>query len=272
MPGRFDLRIFADPERRRIPERVLLVAAHPDDETIGLGAQLCRCQDLILLHLTDGAPRDLGDARRHGFADAPSYAAARARELQAALAAGRVSALRLSFGRADQGLAHALPELARRLGATIEGLRPSILITHAYEGGHPDHDSAALACQIAAHAQPAGRRPMRMEFAGYHAGGGSPGWGGFLPHGDAPEIDIELNEEERRRKGAMLACFATQAAVLVAAPRARERLRLAPLYDFTEPPHPGPLWYERLGWRISGAEWRQCAAEALALPMPCPAC
>lgn len=272
MPGPFDLRIFADPERRSVPERVLLVAAHPDDETIGLGAQLCRCEDLILLHLTDGAPRDLGDARRHGFADAASYAAARARELQAALAAGRVSALRFSFGLPDQGLTHALPELARRIGATIEGLRPGILITHAYEGGHPDHDSAALACQVAAGALPAGRRPIRIEFAAYHAGGGSPGWGGFLPPGDLPEVEIELNEEERQRKSAMLDCFATQAAVLGDAPRARERLRLAPLHDFSKPPHSGPLWYERLGWGISGAEWRRCAAEALRHATPCPAC
>ena len=81
MPEPCEAALFAHSQRPRIAARVLLVAAHPDDETVGVGAQLHRCDDLILLHLTDGAPRNLADARRHGFDDAPSYGAARAREL-----------------------------------------------------------------------------------------------------------------------------------------------------------------------------------------------
>ncbi len=41
-----------------IAERVMIVVAHPDDETIGLGAQLRRFEDALLVHVTDGAPRD----------------------------------------------------------------------------------------------------------------------------------------------------------------------------------------------------------------------
>jgi LmbE family N-acetylglucosaminyl deacetylase len=272
MPGRSDPAIFADPARTRITARVLLVAAHPDDETVALGAQLCRCDDLILLHLTDGAPRDLADARRHGFEDAPSYAAARARELQAALAVGSVSARRFSFGLPDQRLAQGLPELCRRMSALLERLRPELLITHAYEGGHPDHDGAALACQLAARALPAAARPQRLEFPAYHAADGSPGWGRFVPHEAHPEIAIALSAEERRRRVGMLACFTTQAEVLAGAPLAEERLRLAPIYDFREPPHAGELWYERMGWGVNGAEWRRSAAEALAGFSPSLAC
>lgn len=271
MPERFEATLFADPGRPRITARVLLVAAHPDDETVGIGAQLHRCDDLFLLHLTDGAPRNLADARRHGFQDAPSYAAARARELHAALAAGSVSAARFSWGLPDQGLASVLPELCRRLAAFIQWLRPDALITHAYEGGHPDHDSAALGCQVALSALPLGRRPRRLEFAGYHAATGAPRWGRFVTE-DASELTIPLTGAEQRRKAAMLACFTTQAAVLADAPRTQERLRRAPEHDFRHPPHPGPLWYERMGWGVSGVEWRTYAAEALAQRRTGPGC
>lgn len=244
--------------------RVLLVAAHPDDETIGLGAQLWRCRDLILLHLTDGAPRNLVDARRHGFEDAASYAAARSLELETALAAGDVIARRLSFARADQSLSGSLFDLTRCLKGLLEELRPQVLITHAYEGGHPDHDAAAFAGQLASSALSPKSRPSRLEFAGYHAAGGVIHWGRFIPSPDLPVAEIVLSEGERARKETMLACFKTQAEILAAAPRTCERLRTAPDYDFSAPPHAGRLWYEEKAWGTNGAGWRAEAQDALA--------
>ena len=47
-----------------------------------------------------------------------------------------------------------------------------------------------------------------------------------------------------------------------------ERFREAPQYDFARPPHPGELYYETLGWRITGDVWRrhaQVSLEALGL-------
>jgi LmbE family N-acetylglucosaminyl deacetylase len=255
---------FVEPDRGPIPERVLLIAAHPDDETAGIGAQLHRCQDLVLLHLTDGAPRSLTDARRHGFGDAASYAAARARELQAALAAGGVRPHRCySLGLPDQSLGWSLVALTRRLARLVAELRPSIQITHAYEGGQPDHDAAAFAAQMAVAVQPPQTRPARLEFAGYHAADGSLAWGGFLDE-TGESGAIRLSAEERRRRSAMLDCFETQKSVLVFASRSEERLRPAPDYDFAQPPHAGALWYERMDWNMSGAEWRAEARTSLA--------
>ena len=54
---------------------MMLVVAHPDDETIGFGGHLRRLRRLTIVHVTDGAPRDLRDAGRCGFASADAYAA-----------------------------------------------------------------------------------------------------------------------------------------------------------------------------------------------------
>ena len=62
----------------------------------------------------------------------------------------------------------------------------------------------------------------------------------------------------------MIDCFTTQRWLLMQLDSAVERLRIAPDYEFRSAPHPGELHYETLGWGMTGAEWRGCAAAALA--------
>ena len=97
------------------------------------------------------------------------------------------------------------------------------VLTHPYEGGHPDHDAAAF---IAAHCGV----PV-MEFACYRAGNGGMEVGTFLP-GPEP-VRLVLTPGEARRKRAMLDCFVTQAATLQPFGTTQETFRLAPAYDFT---------------------------------------
>ena len=145
----------------------------------------------------------------------------------------------------------------------LQEWQPEILVTHAYEGGHPDHDSAAFMCQLATAVLPRDIQPVRLEFAGYNAAHGTLRWGRFIERADLPVSEIVLTAEETERKTAMLACFTSQAEVLRSIPLSPEHLRTAPDYDFTQSPHAGALWYESQDWGAKGAEWRDAAREAL---------
>lgn len=250
--------------RGPIPSRLMIVVAHPDDETIGIGAQLWRMRDVLLLHVTDGAPRDREDAERCGFAVLADYAAARRRELAAALAAGDAGGVRTAeLGMPDKEAFLDLAGLTRRLVERLRRERPVGVLTHAYEGGHPDHDAAAFAMHAASRQLAVEDRPILIEMPLYHARDGQMVAGEFLP-GASGEITLRLSEADLRRKRRMIECFHTQREVLSHFELGPERIRLAPAYDFRLPPHPGTLLYETFGWGVDGADWRRWAADALA--------
>ena len=242
--------------RRPVGARMALVVAHPDDETIAAGASLHLLPGLLLVHVTDGAPRVLGDAAAAGFAVPADYAAARRRELMAALAVAGASPELVELGIVDQEASSHMPSLARALSRLFDAHRIEAVITHAYEGGHPDHDATAFAV----HAAAAGRRPV-LEFAGYHADPAGALLTGCFPPGSNPTV-VTLSNAERARKRAMFDCFRTQARVLAAFGVEQEAFRPAPAYDFTAPPMPGRLNYEHWGWSMTGARWRALARNA----------
>src|ERR687893_223357 len=99
-----------------LAERIAIVVAHPDDETIGIGGQLSRLRGVTIVHVTDGAPRNDAAAQAHGFQTPEDYAAARREELRAALAlADAADHALVNLGVADQEASLHLPDLARRL-------------------------------------------------------------------------------------------------------------------------------------------------------------
>lgn len=229
------------------PGRAIMVVAHPDDESVGLGGHLAALNPAAVVCVTDGAPRRLPEAG--------ALAERRRGELRAALeTAGLTRGVLRMLGAPDQEAIFRCADIARGLRRIADELRPDAVFTHTYEGGHPDHDATALAVHRALAGLPG--PPTTIEFAAYNASGMLR----FLPDG-RPAVELPLSEERRGLKARLVACHASQRDVLAPFPLDRECVRLAPAYDFRAPPHPGALHYERYDWGVDGPRWRALAAE-----------
>jgi LmbE family N-acetylglucosaminyl deacetylase len=147
----------------------------------------------------------------------------------------------------------------------MEEVRPDMVITHPYEGGHSDHDATAFAVHLACGILRRDKvpAPVVFELTSYHNYSGSRRVFSFLPFIGTEERTIRLTEAETGVKRRMYEEFASQKQVLERFPIGIERFRPAPRYLFTKAPHEGMLDYERFCTIITGAQWRQNAGRAL---------
>ncbi|WP_114769978.1 PIG-L deacetylase family protein [Microvirga subterranea] len=271
------LRDLSDPECGQLEaSRVAVVVAHPDDETIGLGAQLPRLDGITIVHVTDGAPRSGHDVADRGYASWRDYADARRQELVTAMALARVPADALvSFDIPDQEATDRIAEIARRLTVLFHERSIRHVLTHAFEGGHPDHDACAAAVHLACGILRArGLEPPCLIEMPYYTLGRN-GWRvQRFDDARSSETVIELRSHEQRLKRAMLAAHSSQAAVLSLFPIQVERFRCSPSYDFTRLPNSGLLLYEDQNWGMTGARWLDAIRTALNIlgqeEEPCP--
>jgi N-acetylglucosamine malate deacetylase 2 len=100
-----------------------------------------------------------------------------------------------------------------------------------------------------------------VEMAFYHSSAGRMETGSFVPDYGTSWVTAILAPEERRFKEQLFACYRSQARVLQSFQLELERFRVAPYYDFTQPPHCGRLYYENYDWGITGEGWRKLATE-----------
>jgi LmbE family N-acetylglucosaminyl deacetylase len=259
-------RIASTADAAEVPQKVLIVVAHPDDEAIGAGAVMRGIPGVVVVHVTDGAPADPEYAHRKGFASRDDYARQRRQEVTNALKVIGISGDRIrGLGFVDGEAAWQLVDLCHRMMDLFEELKPDVVLTHPYEGGHSDHDSTAFAVHLAAGLlnRDGGSAPLLLELTSYHNYNGRRRLFDFLPFTGARVKTVELNAEQREIKRQMFAAFTSQAELLKKFPVAVERFRQAPRYLFTVAPHDGQLDYERLCKRMTGAEWRAQAERAL---------
>jgi N-acetylglucosamine malate deacetylase 2 len=244
----------------------LVVVAHPDDEAIGAGGLLAGLPDAVVAHVTDGAPRDARYAQSKGFQTREEYARARRREVVNALAHIGITPDRCrDLGYVDGEASMQLLELVFDVADLMDEVRPDIVLTHPYEGGHSDHDATAFAVHLACGILRRDNVPtaLVLELTSYHNFSGARRVFNFLPFSGAEERTIQLTDTEKELKRRMYQEFASQRQVLERFPIDLERFRPAPRYLFTKAPHDGQLDYERFCTMITGAQWRTNAAKAL---------
>lgn len=245
--------------------RCLVIAAHPDDESLGAAAPIAHLPGTAMTYVTDGAPRNLQDARAYGFTTREDYAQARIGESrQAAGILGVAPRDIRALGIVDQEASLDLFCVTYRILEAICDVQPGFVITHSYEGRHPDHDATAFGVHAAARIQETRGRPLPViEFASYHNATGFVTLGRFIPRVTTWGAEARLSPAECDLKREAIQAHKTQLRVTAGFPVDVERYRLAPRYRFTAPPHPGTLYYEHFNWGIDGNGWRAKASQTL---------
>lgn len=240
--------------------RTLVLVAHPDDEAVGCGILLQRMRDPIVVFAIDGAPRS--EYYWHQYGSREGYAALRLAEAGRALECAGVShfhQLNEENPVADQELFFNLECAYVRLAALIESEVPEAILTLAYEGGHPDHDSCSFLASFAGsqYELPVWEMPLyqratcEMSYQSFVAGEG---------------ITLEPSSPELSRKREMLAAYRSQAQVLAEFKIEVESVREMSDYDFSQPPHSGLLNYEAWQWPMQGADLCRAFAQFLERP------
>ncbi|MGH9153106.1 MAG: PIG-L deacetylase family protein [Acidimicrobiales bacterium] len=140
----------------------VVVAPHPDDETLGCGATIARKRaagtDVTVVIVTDGR------LSHHSSALSPDdLAAVRAEEARAACSRLGVDASRLHLLGFEEGtLAARHEEVTRRVSEILDDAAPSEVFTTCASDWHRDHQAVSAATRTAVGA--AGRRPRLLEF------------------------------------------------------------------------------------------------------------
>jgi LmbE family N-acetylglucosaminyl deacetylase len=243
----------------RAGERWLVVAPHPDDETIATGGLLQRARAqgaaVQVLLLTDGdanpwPQRWLERRWRIRAADRARWAARRRDECRAALAELGLDAERelVALGWPDGGVTDRLAShtaaALREVGAVVDAFAPTHVVLPAADDRHPDHNVVPVLFALTL----AGRTPAPALLAYRVHGAGK---------GDALLLAATAAELSAKRRA--LACHRTQLALSAGR---FERLAVAverydrdPFGAAASREAGWPAWLERPLLRLQG-RWR----------------
>jgi len=224
-------------------QRPLILVAHQDDEAIGCGILLQRAEDPVVVFSTDGAPTDEYFWGKYGSRE--KLAEVRSQEAALAMAEAGIGHYEILPIR-DQRLFENLTAALDRIIAIARDHECRSIVTHAYEGGHPDHDACSY---LGFRAGEILHIPV-WEMPLYHRARGAPEMQHFIS-GDA-DVVLTPTDAEYARKRRMASAYASQGQVIRAFPERNEIFRRQPRYEYSQPPHAGTLNYEAWQWPITG--------------------
>lgn len=199
----------------RREDRVLLIAPHPDDETLAAAGLLQRAiaarATLRVLFVTDGennpwAQRATERRWRIRPQDRERWGARRRLEALAALACLGVGERHVEFlGFPDQGITRALlsrdDDLIEMLALEIDGFGPTRLVGPAFEDLHPDHSALSVLLGLA-------RQRLRTPPAAFHEHQFVVHHHGPVPRVSESMLALSATEVERKRQA--IRCHASQ--------------------------------------------------------------
>lgn len=156
------IRRGADVTDRSAVASCLVLAPHPDDETIGCGATIARKRaastPVRVLVAADGR-----SSHRSAVIGPDELARRRSREVVAACAAlGVAEADVVQLGFRDDSLAGRQDGLAAEIGAHLDDMVPDEVLVPSGRDWHPDHQALRRALDLALHGR--GRVPRVLEY------------------------------------------------------------------------------------------------------------
>lgn len=173
MPSPCDLR--ARPE---IARRTLVLAPHPDDDTLSAGSLIHwavrAAADVRVIYMTDGDDNQWSQRRverrvRIGASGRRRWGARRRREAAESLKrlgvpVANATWLGLPDQRLDATLINAPQALVGPIARAIESFAPTLLLVPALDDLHPDHGAVSIAALAALATVPPAMRPLALGY------------------------------------------------------------------------------------------------------------
>jgi N-acetylglucosamine malate deacetylase 2 len=209
-----------------------LLVAHPDDESIGAGLLLQRLRHAYIVFCADGPSWWPPDWLIYGLPH--KRAQLRNQEAHRAIGITGKNHCIQFLGYPDGWLITHLEDAYRALADLLRAWQPQHVVTHAFEGGHEDHDACSfLASQLS---KVFDFQVWEMPLYYRDASTGAIIRQTFTSDDPDSEIIIPVSESELKVKRAMLSAHKSQRAIVAGFDPAIERFRPQPVYDYSRVP------------------------------------